>query len=168
MTIEQFKQSHNFSLNEERYQGGKITDTENIEFIDPVMWATNDHFVSVCKWMYPERKVYAKILHITSGNHTMDSAHSVGKAIDEVIVGLTLFEAITIALSIRQNHGPSGLGFYPYSKPIFIHFDQKDWNRDVTRTTVWYRNVDGEYISNTHRPDEVYEELYNCFDLKMR
>jgi len=26
MTIEQFKQSHNFSLNEERYQGGKIID----------------------------------------------------------------------------------------------------------------------------------------------
>lgn len=168
MTIEQFKQSHNFSVNEERYQGGKIIETEDIALIDPVMWATNDYFVSLCKWTYPERKVYAKILHITSGRHTENSAHPKGFAIDEVIVGLTLFEVVILGTNIRMNHGPSGMGIYPYAKPIFIHWDFKNWDRDPERTIIWFRDVDGNYVSNSKEPERVNEELISCYDLKMK
>jgi len=167
MTIEQYKQSHNFSVNENRYQGGKIIDTEDIEKIDSVMWATNDYYISLCKWTFPERKVYAQITHVTSGKHTKNSAHPKGKAIDEIIVGVSLFEAIALGSSIRLNHGPSGMGFYPYGGLPFIHFDFKDWDRDLKRTVIWFRDVDGNYISTTRDPERVYEELVTCQDVIM-
>jgi len=143
MTIEQYKQSHNFSVNENRYQGEKIIDTEDIEKIDSVMWATNDYYISLCKWTFPERKVYAQITHVTSGKHTKNGS------------------------GIRLNHGPSGMGFYPYGGLPFIHFDFKDWDRDLKRTVIWFRDVDGNYISTTRDPERVYEELVTCQDVIM-
>lgn len=166
MTIEQFKQSHNFSINETRWDGRKLVDTENIELIDPVMWATNDYFVSLCKWTFPQRKVYAKITHVTSGTHVPDSPHPKGVAIDEIIIGITLFEGVMLARGIRLNHGFSGVGFYPYGV-LFMHVDFKDWNRDLKRTLLWYRDVDGQYIYDHREPEKVNEELMLCNDIRM-
>jgi len=168
MDLENFNKARNFCADEPDYFGRPLRESQDIKTIYPVMWFTHDYFISLCKQTYPDRQVFSRILHITSGRHTENSAHPRGFAIDEVIVGLTFLEAALLALGTRMNHGPSGFGFYPFSRPPFVHYDFKDWDRDVNRCLLWYRDVEGDYINNARDPELVTRKLHEWEGIPMR
>jgi hypothetical protein len=163
-----FDQLDNFSLNERNYKGELLREVETIEKIDPYLMQLNDTFVTRCKRLFPARSPYALVHCITSGTHTEDSAHPVGKAIDEEVIGLSFIEAMIQALSVKLGeHQFTGIGIYPFVRRPFIHLDVKSWNRDLSTVTLWYRDVEGEYITSTERYEEVIDQLILWSDARM-
>lgn len=168
MDLYDFEQLSNFTWSEQNYHGIALIEAENMDRILPKLMIVTDSYISVCKETFSHRKVYARVHHITSGSHSADSAHPSGKAIDLEVVGLTLPEAIMLALGTRTLNGFSGVGFYPYARHPFVHLDIKNWNRDMRRTVIWYRDVEGEYITSTYHMRNVMEELNTWTEAKFR
>jgi len=141
----------NFSPGERVLFGHRLEDEDWGKIYRPLMEEL-DRMTSFIKQVYRERNPKCVLHCITSGDHTTDSQHYLGRAVDCRFTSLSLYESVMMALL----YGFTGVGFYPYSTPCFVHLDRKDIGED--RRRIWYRDERGNYIDARDLP-EVFSKL---------
>ena len=156
MTVESFNSLANFNVNEKNFKGERLIDVENIRKVNDELMFLVDAYVSDVKKVFKARNPVCIVHFITSGTHTKDSAHPLGQAIDCHITSLSLYEQFMMA----SLYGFTGIGYYPYSTPCFLHLDIKEL--DGMRRRIWYRDAFGDYI-DFRKIQQVLETIRGPF-----
>ena len=97
---------------------------------------TIDRAVTMAKETFGSRGVF--LVHcITAGEHTVNSKHYTGEAIDGHFKDLSLYEQTLIGWKA----GFKGIGFYEWWKHPGVHFDI----RKQRHVSTWFSTQQGEY-----------------------
>ena len=89
--------------------------------------------------------------------HSKDSAHSDGDASDGRWRGLSLKDAVLLAMLYPF----TGIFFYPHAVTPFFHTDQKTRNRPEGLQTIGFLNEAGDMITTNNSFDLVMETLWS-------
>lgn len=139
MTIPEFNRLKNFKWEEKNHKGERLCDVERIEVISLELMLYTDSLTTEIKRKFWTRNPVCIIHHITSGSHTDESVHPLGLAIDVEYPRMSVYEQVMMASLFPF----TGIGFYPYSRSLFMHLDIKEIE---LRRRMWYRDIDGNYI----------------------
>jgi len=150
MTVLEFNRLDNFSWREVNHKGERLCRVENIELIKLELMLYMDAMVSSIKESFRERRPYCTIHYITNGDHTETSAHPWGGACDYEVRGLSLYEQVMMASLFPF----TGIGFYPYTTPCFVHVDIKQIEM---RRRMWYRDADYVYYDYRDIQDVIHK-----------
>ena len=140
MDTRDIKQLKNFSPNERDIFGREIFGDAFIISIE-LMWMVDD-MVTYAKGVY--RNAICIVHDINNGEHSENSLHYNGKAIDLHMEGMTLGEQSRIAM--RYFFG--GMGLYPDWKHPGLHLD-------IRNTPCTWVQRNGEYIYTWPEFEEI-------------
>ena len=150
MLVKEFNDLNNFSWVEKNHKGERLCDVENIQLIKHELMIYTDAMVTDIKEVFRDRCPICLVHYITNGKHTKTSAHPWGGAIDYEIRGLSLYEQVIMA----SLYPFTGIGFYPYTTPCFVHVDIKDI---AMRRRMWYRDADRVYQDYQNFQDVMHK-----------
>ena len=155
MTRAEFDLLKNFSLRERNHKGESLCNTESVGLINLELMQYLDALTSDIKRVFKGRNPACIIHYITAGTHTKTSAHPKGLAVDCHFTGLGLYEQVMMA----SLYPFTGIGFYPYDTPPFVHLDLKSTDM---RRRMWYRTYDREYV-DYRDIQEVFRRLRGVY-----
>jgi len=141
VTRKAFDALRNFRSTERTIQRIPVYKAEDISLIEPELMYYLDELTSFIKQQFRERNPKCVIHYITSGTHKAGSQHYVGRAVDCRFVGLALWEQVAVASLFPF----TGIGFYPFSTPCFVHLDIKLLQDQIIRR-LWFRDNTHEYV----------------------
>ena len=157
MLVKEFNALRNFSWQERNHKGERLCDVEDIQLIKLELMLCTDAMVTSVKEVFRDRRPACIVHYITNGKHTKTSAHPWGGAIDYEIRGLSLYEQVIMASLFPY----TGIGFYPYTTPCFVHADIKtpteETLRVVMRRRMWYRDADKVYQDYQNFQDVIHK-----------
>jgi len=159
LTAEDVDAFVNFSWNEKDVLRGRRIFERFSEIRRDFMF-TVDSYVTMAK------KIGAKAFLVHDINlyqHSPDSAHKDGNAIDGEADGLSLKRQVQLALLFPF----TGIFFYPFKKTPFLHLDQKTRNRPEGIVTLGFLNSKGKMVTTNHDFELVFWML-NAMPIERR
>ena len=135
MKIEEFKNLRNFHISELDYRGRPII--SKLSLVKSSLMYRLDEAVGFAKQEYGKDQGKFRIHCIVLDEHSENSKHYTGEAVDGHFSGLSLYEMVMIGMKA----GFTGIGYYPDANTKFVHFDI----REQDHISTWLF-IHGEYV----------------------